>query len=156
MTSSRSSLAAAQHPVSKDGDPVGVGLPLEHRGRSADGHERGAQVVAEHGREHFIDAQRRRAFLQFARLCLLAALQLEENVGLVDQHVGINGLVKKVHRATFVAPKLPVVFARSRRDEDQRNMPRALATANELSQLEPAHLRHLHFQQGQRHIGVGQ
>ena len=37
-------------------------------------------------------------------------------------------------------------------DEDDRDVPRALAAAHQLGQLEAVHVRHLHVEQGQRDV----
>ncbi len=145
-------LSARQHARGGLAHGFVFALQGEQLRRHQHGAERIAQIVAEDRGEHFVEAQGLGAFVQFLGELLLLAMELEENVRLVPQHVRVYRLVQEIHRAGFVTLEQPVLVVRAGGDENDRHVARAFAAAHEFGQFETIHLRHVHVEQGEGHV----
>lgn len=114
--------------------------------------QRIAQVVSQHRVEGLLQLQRGRALLELPRQLDFLAVQLEEHLGLVAQDVRLERLVQEIDGSRFVALERAVEVVGACRDQDQRDVPRALVAAHQLGQLEAVDVGHLHVEQRQRHV----
>ncbi|MCY1556062.1 hypothetical protein D9M68_927770 [compost metagenome] len=95
-----------------------VGHHRQQHGAVHHHRQRGAQVVAQHGGEHFVQVQRVLQFLQLRRQLLLLLVQLDKHLDLADQGLAVDGLEHEVDRARLVAPEAVARFARGGGQED--------------------------------------
>ncbi len=77
-------------------------------------------------------------------------MQLKEHVGLVLENVRLDRFVDEIHAAGFVSLEYALLLARSRRHENDGDVPSPLAAAHQLCQLESVHFGHLHVEKRER------
>jgi hypothetical protein len=83
-------------------------------------------------------------------------VQVQENPGLAAQHVRLNGLVEKIHRAGLVAAKAAQVVLRPCRQKNNRHMLGALRATHEFRQFKAVHDRHLDIDDSQGDVVLEQ
>ena len=111
--------------------------------------QRRAQVVAQHGREQFVEVQRMLELIELGRQFTLLLEQLHQHRHLALQGFHVDRLVQEIDGARLVATETVAWFARRGREENQGNAARAFAAAHQFGQFKTVHLRHLHVDQGQ-------
>ncbi len=90
--------------------------------------------------------------LQLPPELLLLPVEDEEDLRLVAQDHGLDGLVQKIDHARLVSAKEGAAFVRAGRHQDDGHVHRALRPAHQLGELDAVHLRHLHVDDGEREV----
>jgi hypothetical protein len=79
-------------------------------------------------------------------------VQLDEDRNLRAEHLRAEGLEDVVDGAGRIAAEYVLLVFRNRRDEDNRDVPRALALLDQPRCLEAVEHRHLDVEQDHRHV----
>ena len=83
-------------------------------------------------------------------------VKLKEHAGFAAQNIGLDGLIKEVHGASFVSTKPALAIGGAGRQKDDRRPPGALGSPHELGELVAVHLRHLHVKNSKRDVVIEQ
>ena len=83
-------------------------------------------------------------------------MQLDEYLHLRPQDLGLERLEHVVHRANRISSKDVLGFLVDRGEENDRDVPRALARIDESRRLETVQVRHLHVEQDHRELALEQ
>lgn len=87
---------------------------------------------------------------------LTLAVQVAKYIDLAAQDIRFDWLFDEIDRTCFISPKATLIVRASGRNENDRDMARALAAAHELGEFEAVHGRHLHIEQRERDIMLQQ
>src|SRR3569623_1705968 len=145
-------LAARQHALGGRLHGIVVGNALQQVGRGDDGVQRVAQIMAEYGDEHLVEAQSLGALAQLLREPLLLTIEFKKNLGLTDENVRFDRFVEDIHRAGFVAFEHATLIALAGGDKNERHMAAAIAAAHQFGVFEAIHVGHQHIEERERDV----